>query len=63
MFCSCVGLCGSFAVDVLCSAPGVAALTCRDKGGVVSDDVVWDEVVCFGGGCFVAPMAEWVAFE
>jgi len=56
-------LCCSFAVDVFCSAPGVARFACGNEGGVVSDDVEWDEVVCFGGGCFVAPMAERVALE
>ena len=58
-----MGLCCSFAVDVFCSSAGIAWFAGGYEGGVVSDDVKGDEVVCFGGGCFVAPMAERVAFK
>ena len=56
-----MGCCGSVAVDVLRSASGVAWFAGGDEFGVVSDEVVGDEVICFGGGCFVTPVAQWVA--
>jgi hypothetical protein len=43
------------------SASGVAWFAGGDEFGVVSDEVVRDQVVCFCGGCFVAPVAHWIA--
>ena len=56
-------MCCSVAVDVLRASSGVAWFTCGYEFGVISDEVVRDQVVCFGGRGFVAPMAEWVALK
>jgi hypothetical protein len=57
--CCCCFLAG----EVQRASSGVAGFAGGDEGGFVSDDVVGDEVVGFGGGGFVAPVAERVAFE
>ena len=61
MFCSCMGLGGSVAVDVLCASSGVAWFAGGDEFGVVSYEVVRNEMIRFCCRGFVAPMAEWVA--